>query len=141
MTVDGSCFVDTNVLVYAFDRTEKKRREKAAKLIHDLAGTNRIVLSTQVLQEIFVTMTRKIKEPLAVNKTLEILEDFAAWRLFTVDLRAILDAGSLSHDNRISFWDALIVVSARQTGASTLYSEDLNHGQEISGVRVVNPFE
>ena len=140
MIAEPPGFVDTNVLVYAFDRSEPARRARAAELLSHLASTDRIRLSTQVLQEFFVTVTRKIVSPIAVPRALELLNDLAAWPVATVDVASIRRAASLSDEARLSFWDALIVVSAVQSGAATLYTEDLNHGQMILGVEVVDPF-
>ena len=97
-------------------------------------------ISTQVLQELFVTLTRKGAEPASKDDAILRLEELSAWSLFCVDYSAIHRAALLSRDAVLSFWDALIVVSAFRSGAKTLYTEDLSHGQEILGVRVVNPF-
>ena len=85
-------------------------------------------------------MTRKISIPLKPNSALELLDDFAAWPLFVIDYEAIREAGTLSPKLGISYWDALILVAARRSGAVTVYSEDLTHGQAVIGLRIVNPF-
>ena len=140
MTAEKPAFVDTNVLVNAFDRAEPGRRAIAASLLDRLASSNCLRLSSQILQEFFVTVTRKIASPLPVDQALELLDDFHAWPLFLVDYEAIREAGALCGQVRLSFWDALVVVSAARSGADTLYSEDLSHDQIVRGVRIVNPF-
>lgn len=140
MSDDSLAFVDTNVLVYAFDRSEKQRQKIAALLVKELISENKILLSTQILQEFFSTVTRKIKAPISINRALKIMDDFAAWPLFVVDYKAIREAGEICQKLRLSFWDALILVSASRMGAKKIYTEDLNQDQIILGVRVVNPF-
>ena len=136
----GPAFVDTNVLVYAFDKGESSRRDIARRLLEKLIDEDRIRLSTQVLQEFFVAVTRKARRLCPTAQALALLEDFTAWPLFVVDYPAIRDAARLAEDTSLSFWDALIVVSASRSGAARLYTEDLNHGQTILGVEITNPF-
>jgi len=141
MSVDGVlCFVDTNVLVYAFDQSGSSKKPVAQRLVNQLMQEDRLRVSTQILQELFVTLTRKVKRPCSAEDALSILRDLAAWPLMVVDYAAIRAAGRLSDQALLSFWDALVVVAAARTGAAVLYSEDLNHGQEILGVHITNPF-
>ena len=133
-------FVDTNVLVYAFERTDSPKSRAAQRLIGDLMDRDRLRVSTQVLQELFVTLTQKVARQCSAAKALAVLEDLTAWPLVVIDYTAIRSAAELADRARISFWDALVVVAAAQSGASVLYTEDLNHGQEILGVRIKNPF-
>lgn len=101
-------------------------------------ATNRLYLSTQVLQETFVTLTRKVGAPM--NDTLADLNNISQWPVFLVDVAAILEAGQLAGTAQISFWDALLLVAANRQGVDLLYTEDLNHGQVIHGVLIHNPF-
>jgi len=133
-------FVDTNILVYAFDSTDPTRQSSAAQLLSRLMDEDRLCLSTQVLQEFYVTMTRKARPPWTPERALAKLDDFAAWPVITSDLSLIREAVLLSRDAIVSFWDALVVVAAARSGADTLYTEDLNDGQILGGVRIVNPF-
>jgi predicted nucleic acid-binding protein len=133
-------FVDTNVLVYAFERSSSPKKLLAQRLLNDLIEGDRLRLSTQVLQELFVTLTRKVSRPCSGEEALAVLEELAAWPLMAVDFPAIHAAGRLADQARLSFWDALIVVAASRIGAGVLYSEDLNDGQELLGVRIRNPF-
>lgn len=133
-------FIDTNVLVYAFERGDSARKQVAQRLMSQLIAEDALRVSTQVLQELFVTLTRKVKQPCSAAQALSVIEDLAAWPLMVVDFAAIRAAGELTGQAMLSFWDALIVVAAARSGASVLYTEDLNDGQEILGVRITNPF-
>ena len=90
-----------------------------------------------MLQETFVIMTRKAG--VSVENALADLDDMAKWPVFQVDVMAIREAGQLVKKSRILFWDALMVVAAGRMGAEILYTEDLNHGQAIGGVKIENP--
>ena len=133
-------FVDTNVLVYAFDKIGSPKQQIAQRLMNELMEEDRLRVSTQVLQELFVTLTRKVSQPCSSADALAVLEDLTAWPLMVIDYEAIRAAITLADQAMLSFWDALVVVAAARTGATVLYTEDLNHGQEILGVRVSNPF-
>ena len=133
-------FLDTNVIVYAYDRTAGRKREIARDLLVDLWNDEGGVVSTQVLQELYVTMTKKIASPLPPEAAREIVEDFLTWDVVANDGEAVLLAIDLQRDARISFWDALIVVAAKKGGADVLLSEDLSDGQKLNGLVVRNPF-
>jgi predicted nucleic acid-binding protein len=136
----AQAFVDTNILVYALAADNEKRSFVAQELLRHLMVSQTLNTSTQVLQELFVTLTRKVKKPLSADQALRYLERLSAWPVATIDYAAIRDAVTLSTANRISFWDALIVVVAARSGSSRLYTEDLNDGQVLLGVQIVNPF-
>lgn len=139
MSAEPLVFTDTNFLVYALtDGLNDLRHTKARVRFKELLEQNRLCLSTQVLQELFVTLTRKHGQ--SVRRALSVIEDLAEYPLFLVDRSAICVAARLCGDSKISFWDALIVVSASRMGAEVLLTEDLNHGQRIGSVRVDNPF-
>lgn len=140
MKGEGPAFLDTNVLVYAFDRGEKRRRTVARTLIDRLAERGLIRLSTQVLQEFLVTVTRKIEKPVDVEVAIRVIDDLEVWGPYVIGTGDIKDAARLAKESRISFWDALVVVAAAHSGAAVLYTEDLGHGQSILGVQVINPF-
>lgn len=133
-------FIDTNVLVYAFERSNSARKRVAQRLMSELMAEDRLRVSTQVLQELFVTLTRKVMQRCSPEEALAVLEDLTAWPLMVVDYAAIRAAVELTGQAGLSFWDALIVVAAARSGASVLYTEDMNDGQEILGVRITNPF-
>ncbi|HEY1220262.1 MAG: PIN domain-containing protein [Bryobacteraceae bacterium] len=133
-------FVDTNVLVYAFDKSGSPKKQAAQRLMNELMDEDLLRLSTQVLQELFVTLTRKVSQRCSIGEALAVLEDLAAWPPMVVDYPAIRAAVGLADQAKLSFWDALVVVAAARTGAAVLYTEDMNDGQEILGVRIRNPF-
>ena len=133
-------FVDANVLVYAFDKGSSPKKLVAQRLMNELMEEDRLRVSTQVLQELFVTLTRKVRRRCTSEEALAVLDDLTAWPLMVVDYAAIRSAVGLADQARLSFWDALVVVGAARTGAAVLYTEDMNDGQEIFGVRISNPF-
>jgi predicted nucleic acid-binding protein len=140
MDIQYPAFVDTNILVYAFDRTDPDRRSIAGDLIHTLIETNRMRISTQVLQEFLVTVTRKIETPLDVEEAISLMDDLAVAPVYIIEPHSIREAARLSSKAELSYWDAMIVVAAAHSNATRLYTEDLNHGQKILDVEVVNPF-
>jgi predicted nucleic acid-binding protein len=97
-------------------------------------------LSTQVLQEFYVAGTRKLTQPLAPHDAEQVVRDLAALPVVPVDTRMILAAIERSRHSRFSFWDALIIEAALASGAGRLLTEDLQHGQQIDGLRIENPF-
>ena len=133
-------FVDTNVLVYAYDRAAGAKRDLAQDLLETLWNEGRGVLSTQVLQEFYVNVRRKARPPVSRDDARALVSDYLAWEPITNDGAAVLDAIDVGHQFRISFWDALVVVAARKADASVLYSEDFNHGQRFGSVQILNPF-
>lgn len=140
MNDEGVEFCDTNILVYAYDLSAGEKRTTARRLLEGLWESGRGALSLQVLQEFFTTLTRKASPPVSASIARRIVEDLATWRVYEpgrADLFAAIDA---SMEWNISFWDAMILVAARRSGASILWSEDLNDGQEYGGVVVRNPF-
>jgi len=136
--MSGRFFIDTNILVYANDASSGAKRDTARSLIARALETRTGCLSTQVLQEFFVTVTRKAGVT-PENARTQIL---ILGQLETViaDEEMIVQAVDLHIIHHISFWDALIVRAARSAGCGTLLTEDLQHGQVIEGVRVENPF-
>ncbi len=134
-------FVDTNVLVYAHDAIAGRKREVARKKILKLWNAETGVVSTQVLQELFVSLTQKIPIPIDRKRARTILEDLCAWGVVVNDEQSVLNAIDLQAKYRRSFWDSLTLESARRSGATTLYSEDLSNGQQVGGMTIVNPFE
>ena len=103
-------------------------------------GSGALRTSTQVLQELYVTLTRKVGSRLSPVQALRYLDQIASWPVVVTDYSAVRSAVELSVDGKFSFWDALIIVAAARSGAKRLYTEDLKHGQVTLGVEVVNPF-
>jgi predicted nucleic acid-binding protein len=134
-------FLDTNILVYAHDSADSEKQKICQKLIFEGIAQESAALSTQVLGEFIVTVTRKISPPLPFDKVNEELEALSILPIQGIDLYLVRNAFEIQQDTMISYWDALIVAAARSANCSTLYSEDLNSGQVIAGVEIVNPFE
>ncbi len=132
-------FVDTNVLVYAATASGAKSNA-AQKLIRDLVLHKALRTSTQVFQEFYVTVTRKIEVALSSEHAIRFLDAWSVCPVFTLDYPAIREAAKLAGTVTISFWDSLILVAAARSGATRVYTEDLQHGQTIAGVKIVNPF-
>lgn len=131
-------FFDTNVLVYADDKAFPSKQHRAIELVSEHRRAKTGVLSLQVLQEYFVTITRKLKvDPGIARRKIELLAEFDVAALEFSDVLAAIDLHRL---HGFSFWDALVLRAAKQTGCRVLFTEDMQHGQEIDGVRVVNPF-
>ena len=133
-------FVDTNVLVYAEDSDAKDKQRLARDLVLQLWDLRDGVLSVQVLQEFYVTVTRKLKKPLAVGKARDIVDEYLTWTVVDNTGPMLLDAIDLQRQAKLSFWDALVVQAAITAGCDRLYSEDLNAGQRFGAMLVVNPF-
>lgn len=133
-------FVDTNVLVYAHDVSETDKRTKARALVLKGLSEDRIVLSAQVLSEFFVTITQKVKHPLPVAKAREELEILRAATLIDIDADLVLEAVDLKIKHKNSYWDSLIIAAALKGSCRRLYSEDLQSGQRLGPLEIVNPF-
>lgn len=136
----GLQFVDTNVLVYAHDVSAGEKYERASKLIEDLWENENGCLSIQVAQEFYTTITAKVKKPLKSETAAELLNALSAWRAHAPDMQDVLRAIEIQRRYQISFWDAMIIVSAIRLNCEILWSEDLNDGQVYDGVKVINPF-
>ena len=135
-------FVDTNILLYAYDVNAGKKRELATDAVKTLWRSGGVVVSTQVLQEFYVNATRKLAVPLSRSKAEGVLRRYhQAWEVEQVRVADVLSAVALEQSHQLSFWDALIVATAARAGATRLLTEDLNAGQTIEGVRVLNPLE
>ena len=133
-------FVDTNVLVYAHDYTAGEKHRRAKALLEQLWEAGNGCLSIQVLQEFYVTVTQKIRRPLAQTLARQLVADLGHWQVHAPAVEDVLDAITLQETAGLSFWDAMIVQSAVRLGCRQLLSENLNAGQAYAGVRVSNPF-
>ena len=135
-----SVFIDTNVLIYAHDAEAGERHRRAAEIVTGLWTTRTGLLSVQVLQEFYVNVTRKIPVPLSIVAARELVRNYTSWRTEWIAPDDVARASEIEEQNRISFWDALIVTAAVKGSASRILSEDLNPGQVIAGIPVENPF-
>jgi len=131
-------FFDTNILIYADDSAAPAKQQRAIQLVSEHRRSRTGVVSLQVLQEYFVTVTRKLHLDAGIaRRKVELLAEFDVATPDIVDILASIDLHRL---HGINFWDALVVRAAKQTGCSVLLSEDMPGDREIEGVRIVNPF-
>lgn len=137
--MSAKTFVDTNVLIYAHDVDAGTKHETARGILRHLWTQRAGILSTQVLQEFYVNVTRKIVTPLPKFSARAVVESYTLWCAVTTP-EEISAAFGIEDEAGIGFWDALIVATARKAGAARILSEDLNPGQIIAGVRIENPF-
>jgi predicted nucleic acid-binding protein len=134
-------FVDANILVYAEDLDAGPKHVVARDLITDLWHSGEGVLSIQVLQEFYVTTTRKMSRPLSREDALGIVEQYLLWRVVENNKRLLLAGIRLAASIKISLWDALVLEAALAEGCNRIYTEDLNHGQKVGDLLIVNPFK
>ena len=132
-----SLFVDTNVVVYAFDRADPTKQRIAIEV---LEGGERLVLSTQVLLETWWVLTRRLAEPLDENQASEIIARLCELPVVSTDPQLVKQAIDTGRRYKIAIWNALIIEAARAAGCKRILSEDLHAGQDFDGVTVENPF-
>jgi predicted nucleic acid-binding protein len=132
-------FVDTNILIYAHDRSAGLKHERARQLVERLWTSGQGVLSTQVLQELCINLRRKMARPLPVEEVRHLIQDYLSWEIVVNTPASVLHALEIELRYEISFWDALVLDAAESSGAEVLYSEDLAAGQKYGAVQVVNP--
>ncbi|MGA8430985.1 MAG: PIN domain-containing protein [Candidatus Sulfotelmatobacter sp.] len=132
-------FVDTNILIYAHDRSAGRKHDRARQLIERLWASGQGVISTQVLQELCVNLCRKISPPLPFDELRRLIRDYLSWEIVVNSSEAAFQALEFEEHYKTSYWDALILQAAEQSGAEVLYSEDLATGQRYGAVQVVNP--
>ncbi|MEX1173694.1 MAG: PIN domain-containing protein [Chloroflexota bacterium] len=140
MAVDGLTFVDTNILIYAHDRSDRAKQGVAQAILERLWADRTGTISTQVLQEMYVVATSQQKLAMSPQQARDLVGTYSAWPTVVVEPALILTASRLAEEHHLSFWDALIVEAARVAGAATLLTEDLQHGRMFGGVRVEDPF-
>ena len=133
-------FFDTNILVYLFDSDAAEKKERACARFEADAAAGRALLSTQVLQEFYVTVTRKLAVPLEPEKAEAAVRNFSTLPVVGVDAERILAAIIRSRRLQLSLWDALIIEAALIGGADRLLTEDMQHGMRIDGLQIENPF-
>lgn len=138
--MNDKVFFDTNILVYAYDKNEPEKGAIAKQLIGEHGTEGNLVLSTQVMQEFYVTVTKIGKHMLTKEEAADIVNDFAEFPLVQVN-QSIITRAMKRHQTKVfSFWDSLIVEAALQAGCSTLLSEDLQDGLVIDAMGIHNPF-
>jgi predicted nucleic acid-binding protein len=131
-------FLDTNILLYTLDENNKDKQKNARKIVQNVTKHNTSVISTQIIEEFYVASTSKFDvEPLLAKSIVHSFENMEVVRIDPYLIREAIDTSIL---NQISFWDSLVVVAAESAKCETLYTEDLNAGQIIRGVKIENPF-
>lgn len=131
-------FVDTNVFVYAVDVAERVKRAQATSLLQALGST--VVISSQVLAEFHVTVTRKLPTPLESATARDHLHRLADLHVVPTDVALVLSAAHLAQQHQLSLWDAMILRAAATAGCDVIHTEDMADGAVIGGVRISNPF-
>ena len=140
MSGNSLVFIDTNVLVYAYDRGEGAKHDTAVAALAKLWRNRTGVLSTQVLQEFYSVVTRKRAQGMSKAKARERMKAFSAWCSVNTSAELLVAASLLEEKHSLQWWDALIVAAALRSGASTLLSEDMQHGQKFGLLTIRNPF-
>ena len=133
-------FLDTNVLVYAYDRRDPVKQSKAVELLSTYIQEQTATVSAQVLGEFFNTVTRRIPEPLPAEEAQEAVYAISALPVVALNLALVRRAISTHRRYGISYWDALIIAAAESASCARILTEDLNPGQSYHGIVVVNPF-
>src|ERR1700691_5370317 len=139
ISMNAKTFIDTNVLIYAHNTDAGAKHEIAKSVLRDLWSERTGLLSVQVLQEFYVNVTRKIAPPLLKDLARLVVSSYTIWCTDTTPTELAL-AFQIEDEARIGFWDALIVSSALESGATRILSEDFNAGQTIAGILIENPF-
>ena len=139
MSAKEKVFFDSNILVYVVDDSEPEKQKKAIELITKSIEEKNGMISTQSLQEFYNVSTKKLK--CDVDKAREYTRNFSeSFDVTQISVSLILAAIDVSIKHKLSFWDSLIVAAARESASVVLYSEDLNDGEIIDGIKVCNPF-
>ena len=139
--MNNAKFIDTNVLVYAYDFSEPEKQASAVETLDDLYETQSGVLSTQVLSEFFVVVTRKLAAPLTVDEAAERVENLVSvWPVAVITPLVVIEAARGVRQHQLSYWDSLIWATARLNQIQVVLSEDFNQGHSLEGVAFINPF-
>jgi len=140
MSADLVAFVDSNVLVYAVSNDEPEKQSRAREIVARGFTEGCFAISTQVMLEVYVNITRKAKIGLPSHEAFEYVRAFAEWPVIDTTPGLVLAALDLAQRSKISPWDAAILEAARQAGCMKVLSEDLSDGQAYGGITVENPF-
>lgn len=134
-------FLDTNIIIYAYDSSAGKKHEVAREILTGLWDSGLGVISTQVLQEFFINVTKKIPKPIDIDLAKGIIGDFLKWDVVVNDGESLLDAIDILVEYNYSFWDSMIIQAAVKGGAELLLTEDLEDGKVVKGVKIRNPYK
>ena len=137
-----SVFIDTNILIYSFDRLDEVKHQVAVDLLTELVEKNEIIVSTQVINEFIVVMTSKVTYPLSLETVeLHINKFNQVFNIRPIQMTDCTKALSILKRYGFNYWDSLIVATALKSGCSTLYTEDMQDGQIIEKkLKITNPF-
>lgn len=138
--MSADCFLDTNILIYAYDLQAETKHQVAKNIVWYWWQHRGALISTQVLQEFYVNVTSKIPQPLSLATARSIIEQYQVWPVITNTIENVIRASDIQERYQLSFWDSLIISSAEKGGARTILSEDLSHHQYIAGICIQNPF-
>lgn len=136
----GADFFDTNILVYAYDSHFPDKQQKAQNIVLSAVREGNGVLSTQVLGEFFMVVTKKINKPLSVSDARDIIKYMGRMKVQEIDVLIVERALDTLERYKISYWDALIIAAAERAQCKRILSEDLNAGQIYHGIEITNPF-
>ena len=136
----GADFFDTNILVYAYDSHLPDKQQKAQNIVLSGVREGNGVLSTQVLGEFFMVVTKKINKPLSVSDARDIIKYMGRMKVQEIDVLIVERALDTLERYKISYWDALIIAAAERAQCKRILSEDLNAGQIYHGIEITNPF-
>jgi predicted nucleic acid-binding protein len=132
-------FVDTNIIVYAYDLDAGEKHTRSREIVAALWTSRTGALSTQVLQELYVTLARKLDQPLDHERAVRLVKSLSSWPVHVNGPDDIVTGAEVAQREQLSFWDGLIVAAAKQVGATRLLTEDLQTGRTIEGIQIVNP--
>ena len=133
-------FFDTNILAYEFDNSESSKQSVAVDLINEWRPSGQMIISTQVLQELYVVLTQKLRPALKEGIAEEVIQNYSKLDVVVLEPSLILEGIGIKRRYKISFWDALIVAAAKDASCKVLFTEDLSHGMKIERVEIINPF-
>ncbi len=134
-------FFDSNILIYAYDTRDSNKQNQAQALLLNATRSQTAVLSSQVLGEFFVVVTRKIPQPMTSSEAAEVIAELGTLEVISLDFSLVQRAIATQQKYEISYWDSLIISAAERAGCVRILSEDLNHGQMYHGIKVQNPFQ
>jgi predicted nucleic acid-binding protein len=140
MPSDSTVFVDTTVLLYSEDGADPAKQQAAFEWLRALWLSRRGRLSVQVLHEFYANATRRIRPPMPAGDARAEVRRYQRWQPWIVDHATVETAWAVESRFRLSYWDSLIVAAAQVQGCRYLLTEDLQHGQQIDSVQIVNPF-
>ncbi len=141
MSDNDRVLVDTNILVYAYDRSEPEKQRQASRILDRLALAGIGVIDTQIMAEFFVAITHKIAVPLSIDEAYERIQNYArSWPVLRISEMVVLEAVRGVRDYQFSFWDAQVWAAARLNQIPVVLSEDFNVGSQIEGITFINPF-